>query len=120
MSLTTDQAALGKSHAGLRLIAQLRLFNRADFPHLRQFITESYHPDALAEQRVSERLASLRLLHADSGRLRVNQAIAVDPHHVVVMAQTERGGYVLLDLMVEEDYPHRITAFSHARMPVGE
>lgn len=120
MSLTTDQAALGKSHAGLRLIAQLRLFNQADFPRLRKFITEGYHAEALEEQRLSERLAALRLLHAEHGRLRVNQAIAVDPHHVVVMAQTERGGYVLLDLMVEEEYPHRITAFSSAPLPVGE
>ncbi|MDL1901605.1 hypothetical protein FBR02_12630 [Anaerolineae bacterium CFX9] len=120
MSLTPDQAALGRSHAGLRLIAQLRIFNQADFARLRQFISEGYHADVLAEQRVSERLATLRLMRAEQGRLRVHQAVAVDPHHVVVIAQTERGAFHLLDLMVEEDYPHRITAFHSAPLPVEE
>jgi uncharacterized protein YjaZ len=46
----------------------------------------------------------------------VRQLVAHDKHHVVVLLETQHGGMLLEDLMVEEGYPHKIS--SHTRQSV--
>ena len=43
--------------------------------------------------------------------------LALEKHHALVLMQAQQGGaFLLCELTVEEDYPHRITAFSQRVM----
>lgn len=119
--MNSDQAALTTSSAGMRLIAQLTLFNRGDFKRLRAFIAESYAPAALEAEILAARLAALRGHYASGGPLRVCQVIAADKHRVIVLTQTRRSGALFYtELAVEEDYPHRIVDFAHRPLAAQE
>ena len=72
--------------------------------------------DAVEEPRlqesVEERLAIFREQYETIGKVRIRQVIGTGKHHVIVLLETEREeGYLLNELEVEEDYPHRITVF---------
>lgn len=117
----SDQAALTTSSAGMRLIAQLTLFNRGDFKRLRAFIAESYAPAALEAEILPARLAELRGHYASGGPLRVCQVIAADKYQVIALTQAHRTGALFYtELAVEDDYPHRITTFAHYPLPAQE
>lgn len=106
---------LKKSAAGMRLIAQVTLYNRGDFARLKTFISESLHPTLLDEQPASSRVAVLKAQYRLSGKLRVQQIIATDKHHVVVLMQQERrSDFLMTSLAVEEEYPHRIVRIKDA------
>lgn len=119
-----DKAALIRSQAGMRLIALLKLLNDVDpgatppnLARLRQFIADSFHPDLLLAVDADARAAALATDRTREGRTRIIQVLGYDPHHVVVLSETERGEYYFLDdLTVEADYPHRITGFERAPM----
>ncbi len=109
-----DKTLLARSNAGMRLIAQTTFLNQADFERLHDFIRQSYNDDALRDQPTEERLAELRALAAQAGRLRVHQVIAYDKHQVVVLMQPEHEDcFYTIELAVEEDYPHKILAYRH-------
>ena len=96
----------------MRLIAQMTIYNSGDFERLRTYILESYHPDALTNESVEERLAVFREQYETIGKVRIRQVIGSGKHHVIVMLETEREeGYLLNELKVAEDYPHRIALF---------
>jgi hypothetical protein len=117
----SDQAALTGSSAGMRLLAQMTLFNRGDFDRLGTFIAESYTPAALADEPPAAALERLRDLRASAGPLRVYQVIASDPHRLIALAQSRLSGALFyMDIAVEDDYPHRITAFTHYPLPAQE
>jgi hypothetical protein len=108
--IVSDKAALVTSQAGMRLIAQQKLLNNGDAERLRVFISESYAESALEAQPVEARLAELQAI----GRLRVFQVLAADKHRVVVLMQAQRDeALYMVELAVEEDYPHKITEYSH-------
>jgi len=112
--IVSDKGALVTSNAGMRLIAQQTLLNRGDFERLRGFVTESYAAAALEARSAEARLADLQAALAQSGRLRIYQVLAVDKHRVIALMQGQRDqAFYLTELAVEEDYPHRITEFSH-------
>lgn len=117
-----DKQALTRSQAGMRLIALLSLLNRIDpaapdTARLHQFIAESFHPDLLAQQDAAARTAALVTNRAQEGRSRILQVIGYDPHHVVVLSETERGEYWFLDdLTVGGEYPHTITGFDRVAL----
>src|SRR5690242_7659375 len=52
----TPQALLVPSNAGMRLIAQLSIFNKGDFNRLRDYISENYAPEALEFASAKARL----------------------------------------------------------------
>ena len=107
-----DKLALRISQAGMRFIAQMTIYNSGDFDRLRQYIEESYHPDLLAQESVEDRLAIFHEQHATIGKVRVTQVVATGKHHVVVVMEAEREeGYLVNEMAVEDDYPHRIVAF---------
>src|SRR5450432_2431594 len=104
-----DKFALRISQAGMRFIAQMTIYNSGKFDRLRTFLVESYHPDLLAQESVEDRLGAFRAQYDSLGRIRVRQVIGTGEHHVIVLLEAERlEGYWLVDLTVEEDYPHRI------------
>jgi hypothetical protein len=107
-----DKLALRISQAGMRFIAQMTIYNSGDFERLRQYIEESYHPDMLAQESVEDRLAIFREQYDTIGKVRVRQVVATGKHQVVVVLETEREeGFLVNEMQVEEDYPHRITVF---------
>lgn len=112
-----DRTALARSNAGMRLIAQLTLFNKNEFDRLLHFIAQGYDDAALAAQSAADRQAALRQLQTDAGRLRVYQVLAVDKHRVAVLLQAQAGdAFYYCELAVGEDYPHKIIEYKHERM----
>jgi hypothetical protein len=106
--MSMDKQVLSRSHAGLRLIAQMTIYNSRDFTRLRSFLIDSYAPALFEVQSAPLRLSALRKQHAELGKLRVHQVIAADPHHVVAIVQAQNNALRVVDLQVEEAYPHRI------------
>ena len=97
----------------MRFIAQMTIYNSGDFERLRTFISESYHPDLLAERGVEERLAVFREQYATLGKVRVRQVIGTGKYHVIIMLEAQHAeGFFVSEMKVEEDYPHLITEYS--------
>lgn len=110
----TIQQQLARSHAGMRLIAQMSLYNKGDFERLRTFIADSYTPGALEMMSAKDRLLDLKMTYRVAGKLRVRQVAATDKHRVIVMMQAQKNnGMYLAQMVVEEDYPHRVIDYHH-------
>ena len=112
----SDQQALVTSQAGMRLVAILTLLNRGEFARLRQYLREHFTTDALEENPAPARVAELRVLRADQGRQRFRQVVGVEKHRVIALTDGEHGGLFIHELMCEDDYPHKITAYHVARI----
>ncbi|NJR12823.1 hypothetical protein HC776_02920 [bacterium] len=105
-----DKLALQTSQAGMRLIAQLHLYNQQSQDRLAQFIAESYHDSLIAQQDVDARLNDLNSRYAALGRLKIKQVLATSKHHVIVALAAEHDdGFFYSEIKVEDDYPHKIT-----------
>ncbi|MBZ0299651.1 MAG: hypothetical protein K8J31_07930 [Anaerolineae bacterium] len=108
----SDKGALITSQAGMRLIAQQTLLNRGDFARLRGYIAENYATAALDSQPVQDRLEDLQALAEQAGKLRVYQVVGASKHQAVAVMEAQRSdAFYMLQVAVEEDYPHKITAF---------
>jgi hypothetical protein len=108
-----DKLALRASQAGMRFIAQMTIYNSGDSERLARFIEESYHPDALTEEPLAERLDDFLYQQETLGRVKVRQVIGTGKHHVLIMVEAERvSDHFLNEMKVEEDYPHRVTEFN--------
>ena len=114
-TMHNDKVALRASQAGMRFIAQTHIYNGGNSERLEQFIGDSYSEAMLEEQPVEGRLGMFMTTREKIGRLKVKQVVATAEHRVVVVVETETGEhpYFLVDLVVEEDYPHKIIAYSH-------
>ena len=109
--------ALAGSNAGMRLIAQCSLLKRGDDARLREFLRSGYTEAALQQSPAAQRLADLQAAQARYGSLKPTQVLALEKHRALVLLQAQQGGaFLLCELTVEEDYPHRITAFSQQVM----
>lgn len=112
-----DRTQLARSNAGMRLVAQMTFFNKAEFDRLHGFISESYTEQALTDQPAADRLAVLQALSQTAGKLRVYQVLAIDKHKAVVLMQAQADeSFQYVELAVEEDYPHKISQFTLERM----
>lgn len=107
-----DKTALKLSNAGMRLIAQTTILNSGDSRRLRDFIANNYTPKALEDLAVDERVESYQTAFTQTGKLRIFQVLATDKHRVVVImeAQADDAMYYT-EIAVEEDFPHKITAY---------
>ncbi len=105
---TAPQALLVPSNAGMRLIAQLTIFNKGDFNRLRDYITENYDAQALEFVSAKARLVEFKAVYKMSGKMRVDRIIAVDKHQALVVVEGEHGDFYMLQLTVSEDYPHKV------------
>ncbi len=104
-----DKLALQTSQAGMRLMAQLHLYNQHDQERLAQFVAESYHDTLIAQKNVDQRLTELHQQYEALGRLKIKQVLATSKHHVIVALNAEHDErYFYYELKVEDDYPHKI------------
>jgi hypothetical protein len=102
------QALLIPSNAGMRVIAQLTIFNKGDFPRLRAYISENYAPQALEVASAKARLVEFKAVYNMSGKMRVDHVVAIDKHQALVVVEGERGDFYMMQLIVSEDYPHKV------------
>lgn len=107
-----DKLALRASQAGMRFIAQTHIYNQANWQRLHTFISDSYKAELLEQEDTDARLAIFQNLYEQVGRQKVKQVLATHEHHVIVVTETEReGAFYYVEVQVEDDYPHQITAF---------
>ncbi len=113
--LANDKIALRASQAGMRFIAQTHIYNGSNWERLEQFISDSYSDELLEQQPVAGRLQMFQTTQEKIGRVKVKQVVGTHEERVVVVVETETGEhpYFLVDLVVEEEYPHKIIAYSH-------
>ena len=113
--LIRDKIALRASQAGMRFIAQTHIYNSTNWERLQTFIADSYHAEKLEEQPAENRLDIFKTTFDKVGRMKVKQVVATHEHRVVVVVEVELGDmpYFLVDMVCEEEYPHKITAYSH-------
>ncbi|MBI1282172.1 MAG: hypothetical protein GC179_28860 [Anaerolineaceae bacterium] len=104
----SPQALLVPSNAGMRLIAQLSIFNKGDFNRLRDYISENFAPEALEFASAKARLVEFKAVYKMSGKMRINRVIAVDKHQALVVVEGERGDFYMIQVTVSEDYPHKV------------
>jgi hypothetical protein len=113
-----DKFFLRASQAGMRFMAQTHIYNSLNWERLRQFITDSYHEEQLEQQAIDERIQVFQTFYEKVGRVKIKQVVGTHEERVVVVVETEKGDpqYFLVDIAVEEDYPHKIIAYSHQVM----
>jgi len=104
----SPQALLVPSNAGIRLIAQLSIFNKGDFNRLRDYISENYAPEALEFASAKARLVEFKAVYKMSGKMRIERIIAVDKHQALVVVEGERSDFYMVQVTVSEDYPHKV------------
>lgn len=110
------KTTLATSNAGMRLIAQLRLFNTGDFEKLRAYLQAYYADKAFEDIALTTRMAELKAIYRVNGKVRVEQVVAVGKHEAMVVLVSEHGGVFLAQLTVEEDYPHKVNFFAQEKM----
>jgi hypothetical protein len=118
-----DKFALRASQAGMRFLAQTHIFNTRNWKRLQQYIADSYHDEQLEQQEITGRLQVFQTFYERVGRVKVKQVVGTHEQRVVVVIETEKGEppFFLVDIVVEEDYPHKIIAYSHQPMqPASE
>lgn len=114
-----DKIALTGSQAGMRFIAQMKLYNDGDNQRLLTFLSESYSETLLAEQDVHARLAALAAQRASIGRQKVKQVLATGKHQVSIVTTAEHAAQLYyVEVQVQDEYPHKITRFLHAPMEI--
>ena len=110
---------IGESKAGRRFIAQMKLYNNADFRRLRKFVHSAYYDLVLMENPVERRLLDLKTTRKLHGRLKIATVEAADEHAInVVMQGEKRGARLRAKMVVSEGYPHPITYYS--LLPIEE
>jgi hypothetical protein len=120
--LIRDKVALRASQAGMRFIAQTHIYNSNNWERLETFIKDSYQAEKLEEQAAEHRLGIFQTTFDKVGRMKVKQVVATHEHRVIVVVEVERGDmpYFLADMVVEEEYPHKIIAYSHQPLQAKE
>lgn len=113
--LIRDKVALRASQAGMRFMAQTHIYNSSNWERLQTFIADSYHSEKLEEQAAENRLDIFKTTFDKVGRMKVKQVVGTHEHRAVVVVEVENGElpYFLVDIAVEEEYPHKIIAYSH-------
>lgn len=102
---------LGKTKAGRRFVGFMRALNMGDLAILRTQL------DYIAEQALQAHsaeiwLAQLQYIHAMTGGLKAIQVMASDEYQVVVLMQGNKDNRLhVIDMMVEEAYPHKVIQF---------
>jgi hypothetical protein len=110
-----NKKLLAESVAGMRLIAFMTLLNGAQFARLKEYVGSYFHPTLLEEQSVSAWVALLKAQYRLAGKLKVKQVIATDKHQaIVVMLGSIADAVKIVNLVVEDEYPHRVTRFDVA------
>jgi mannitol-1-phosphate/altronate dehydrogenase len=102
---------LTKTKAGRRFVGFMRAVNTGDPNILRA------HLDYIADQSLEHHSkeiwqAQLQYIHAITGGLKAIQVMASDEYQVVVLMQAHKDSRLhVIDMAVEEDYPHKVVQF---------
>jgi hypothetical protein len=112
-----DKLALRASSAGMRLIAQMHIYNQHGADRLHQFISESYHAQLLSEKSAAQRLEDFQALFSQIGKMKVKQVLAANKENAITVMESEKGStFYYVELKVEEEYPHQIIHYLFAPM----
>ena len=107
-----NKQLLTQTPVGMRLIALMTLYNSGNFSRLRSYVAESYHPSLLEGQAVGAIVAVLKAQRRLLGKARVREVVGSDKYEVVVLMESENDDRMsLVDMAIEEEYPHLITRF---------
>lgn len=102
---------LSKTKAGRRFVGFMRALNSGDIAILRPQL--DYIADKSLEHHSKEIWqAQLQYIHAITGGLKAIQVMASDEYQVVVLMQGHKDNRLhVIDMTVEEDYPHKVLQF---------
>jgi hypothetical protein len=116
-----EKQALAASHAGMRMIAQISIYNMNNTDRLQTFIADGYHPKKLDEQSVDDRLAEFASHYEALGKLKFKQVMATGEYLAIVVLQAQKAeGFYYVEMGVEKDYPHRINHYMFQQLkPIG-
>jgi len=102
---------LSKTKAGRRFVGFMRALNSGD-PAMIQPQLQYIADKALEAHPAPIWGAQLQYIHAITGGLKALQVVASDEYQVVVLMQAYKDNRLhLIDMIVEEDYPHKVVQF---------
>lgn len=109
-----NKATLTKTKAGRRFMGLMVAFNSGDSARIRAFVEQYITDDALEKNDIAQWHDELTRIYAATGRLKVMQVIGAEEYRVVVLMQsTSTGLLYITEMSISEDYPHKISEFSH-------
>lgn len=105
------KTTLSKTKAGRRFVGFMRALNSGDPDMLRAQML--YIADKALEAHSADIwYAQLQYIYAITGGLKAVQVVASDEYQVIVLMQAHKDHRLhLIDIMVEEDYPHKVIQF---------
>lgn len=106
------KTTLSKTKAGRRFVGFMRTLNMGDEKQLR-FTVEQYIADeAIQTHDADTWVQQLINIYQSTGGLKAVQVIASDEYRVVVMMQAKQDNRLhIVDMAVEEEYPHKVSQF---------
>lgn len=103
---------LTRTKAGRRFMGFMRTLNKGDESEIRALVQTSITDEALNAHSADVWAAQLLYIRASTGGLRVVNVIGEDEYRVVVLMQAQNNERLhIVDMAVEEDYPHRVGQF---------
>ena len=109
-----NKFALAKSKAGRRFIGLMRVFNTGDADAIHNFITEYITDDATTANPVEQWQEQLINIYNATDGMRVFQVVGTDEYQVAVLMQAHNNDALyVMSISVSEDYPHKISEFTH-------
>ncbi|TVR22958.1 MAG: hypothetical protein EA396_05000 [Anaerolineaceae bacterium] len=107
-----SKQVLTRTKAGRRFMGFMRALNRGSEQDVRGLVENDITDDALNAHSAEVWEAQLQYIRAMSGGLRVVNVIAEDEYRVVVLMQAHDNERLhVIDMAVEEDFPHRVAQF---------
>lgn len=90
----------------------MRTLNKGDENEIRTLAKTTITDEALAAHNADIWAAQLLYIHAITGGLKVVNVLGEDEYRVVVLMQAHKNERMhIIDMAVEEDYPHRVAQF---------
>lgn len=90
----------------------MRTLNKGDQEEIRTLAQTTITDEALAAHSADVWAAQIMYIHAITGGLKVVNVLGEDEYRVVVLMQAQKNERLhIIDMAVEEDYPHRVAQF---------
>jgi len=107
-----NKIQLGKTKAGRRFMGFMRTFNSGDPAAIETALQDAITEESLEKHDVATWLAQMQYIYSITEGLRVFQVLASDEYQVVVLMQAQKDDRLhIIEMVVSEDYPHKIAAF---------
>lgn len=106
--------ALTKTKVGRRVMGFMVALNRGDEAHLTNYLKVSITDEGLEQQPLDEWVRELTNIYHATGGMRVFQVVATDEYKIVLMMQAHNNNaFYIMEVAIEEDFPHRIGELIH-------